>query len=932
MNIASRTAGWRDAIARQLASLPADAGPPWLAQLLTASEFAYEVLRREPSLVAELADLVADVRAPDQRWRMPDQEFSSALRRFRRRESLRLIARDLLGLDDVVATLHGSSELADTCIALALEQACAETAERHGVPRNDAGHPSRPVVYALGKLGGGELNFSSDVDLVFAYTSAAAGQDSDGARPIAADAWHARVVQRTAQLLGQVTVDGFSHRVDLRLRPFGQSGKPSLPLAAMEQYFQREGRDWERYAWLKARAVAGDVTAGEAFLAELRPFVYRRYLDYAAIDSLREMKAQIDAEVRRQDRLDDIKLGRGGIREIEFLVQVVQLVRGGREPSLRQRSLLAALAACAASGYIARDRAGRLREAYLFLRRLENRLQMLRDAQTQALPENDGDRERIAEALGFSGWPALLGQLSMQRDFVAGEFAQVLAPRPGAALSAAASDMLPVWRGFARDGAVATLEQAGVQVGAALQERLRALAGSPAVRDLSARASGRLDRLMAALLQRLAGGEGADEAAIAIVELLQVLLRRSNYLALLEQQPAALQRLFDLAHGSRWLVRQLTAEPLLLDDVFDPRAPSPPDDAGIEAAFAAVAESDDVEGVLAALAGTRNSLHFRLGLAMIDRRLPAVVVAARLARVAQAVLDRVLALALAEVARQHGWPGGASPLRSGLALIGYGSFGARELGFASDLDLVFVFDDAFGTVETEGGRSVVEGQRFYARAVQKLIAFLAVPLPGGSLYEIDARLRPDGAKGLLVTGLEGYAAYQRDRAWTWEQQALVRARFVAGDTVLGERFTALRAQALAQARDATSLREAVGAMRERLRRERDRSSVAAFDLKQGRGGLVDLEFLLQYLVLLHAAAHPSLLNESGSAALLSRFEALGLIEPDTATRLRSAHEHLLGRALACTLDARPRVAPPDAALDVATAAIADACARTFHDG
>lgn len=899
---------------QQLAALGPGKWPSWLPALLGVSDFAHDVLRRDADLRATLVSRVADTRPAAARWAGPADDFPAALRRFRQAESVRLIARDMTGLDTVESTLTGSSELAVTCIELALAEAVRAVTQRHGYLRDAMGVQQYPVVFALGKLGGGELNFSSDVDLVFAYEQG--GDDSDGARPLAPDAWHARVVQRTAQLLGDIDANGFVYRVDLRLRPFGQSGKPSLPFAAMETYFQREGRDWERYAWLKARAVAGDVVAGEQFLDTLRPFIYRRYLDYAAIDALRDMKAQIDLEVQRQDMLDDVKLGPGGIREVEFLVQVVQLVRGGREPVLRERGLLSALSACASGGYIASATAERLRGAYLFLRRIENRLQMLRDAQTQALPVDPNDRARIATGLGYADWPALRDELDAHRSFVSEEFAQVLAPRKPGRGNVASSAMLAVWQALADGrGSAVQMESAGIAISDMLHERLRALARSPGVQGLSSRARGRLDRLMAALLDRLRQhDENEDVAAAAIVDLLQVLLRRSNYLALLEQQPAALDRLFELARGSRWLVRQLVEQPLLLDDVFDSRAPEPPDPDEIRSALtAAAAMDDDAETVLTALAEVRTSLHFRLGLATIDDRLPAVDIASRLALIAQCVLDRTLALALADAVRTHGWPDGADARHSGLALIGYGSLGAGELGFASDLDLVFVFDPALGASETVG-RLPVEGQRFYARAVQKLIAYLAVPLPGGRLYEIDARLRPDGAKGLLVASLDSYAAYQRERAWTWEQQALVRARFVAGDPALGERFAALRASALSLPRESGVVREAVAQMRERLRRERDRSGDGRFDLKQGRGGLVDLEFLLQYLVLAHAARQPALLDAIGSAALIARARDAGLIDPAVADDLTRAQALLLGASLSRTLDASPRVVKPTARL------------------
>lgn len=954
--------GW---LARRLSAL-AFAQPPadWLPRLLLASDFAHDVLRRDAGVRDGLEALVADGRLPIARWLRGDGDFAAHLRRFRRGESLRLIARDLLGIDDVEATLTGASDLADTCIIQALAEAEAEIVRRHGVLRDAAGSVQRPVVFALGKLGGQELNFSSDVDLVFAY--AQGGPDSDGPRSLAADAWHGRVVQRCGQLLGEITADGFVYRVDLRLRPFGQSGKPALPFAAMEQYFQREGRDWERYAWLKARTVAGDVAAGDAFLDSLRPFVYRRYLDYNSIDALAEMKAQIDLEVQRQDLVDDIKLGPGGIREIEFLVQVVQLVRGGREPALRQRGLLAGLAACAQAGYVEPETAAMLADAYRHLRRIENRLQMLRDAQTQALPEDEDDRARIAWTLDYPNWSALRAELDRHRHAVRAEFAQVLAPRrEQAAGDSSHAAMLALWRALAdRQLDAVRLESAGVAIGDALFERLRNFGASPSVRALSARARERLDRLMAAMLQRLhTRDEDEDIAASAIVDLLQVLLRRSNYLALLAQQPAALDRLFDLARVSRWLVRHLIEHPVLLDDVFDPRSPTPPDQAEIATALAEAAAGNDSEPMLAALAETKTSLHFRLGLATIERSLPAVEIAARLAAVASGVLRHVLRLALADTVRVHGWPAGKESVpspdasvdasgsqegkpgpgpvdstsvddrrsevdRCGLALIGYGSLGGGEMGFASDLDLVFVFDKSLGKSETTG-RSPVEGQRFYARIVQKLIAYLAVPLPGGRLYEIDARLRPDGAKGLLVTSLDAYAEYQRERAWTWEQQALVRAGFVTGDGRVGAQFQSLRESMLCQQRDPHGLREAVVEMRERLRRERDRSRGHRFDLKQGPGGLVDLEFAVQYLVLRHAAAHPELTRCSNSAVLLRLLAEAGLIDRALLPTLLEAQDQLLHAALSRTLDDQPRIAPLAPRLAAATRAIENTVARVL---
>ncbi|MCK9488154.1 MAG: bifunctional [glutamate--ammonia ligase]-adenylyl-L-tyrosine phosphorylase/[glutamate--ammonia-ligase] adenylyltransferase [Xanthomonadales bacterium] len=927
--------GDRAWLERRITTLAMPDPPPWLPQLLLASDFAHDVLRRDGQVRSGLEDLVNDSRPLAQRCPQPvpaDMDFAVGLRRFRRAQSLRLITRDLLGLDTVEATLAGSSELADICIGLALEQAGNEISQRHGVLLDAAGEPSLPIVFALGKLGGRELNFSSDVDLVLAYREG--GPDSLGPRPLAPDAWHARLVQRLVQLLGEVSEEGFVHRVDLRLRPFGRSGRLSLPLAAMELYFQREGRDWERYAWLKARVVAGDIPAGEDFLATLRPFVYRRYLDYNALDALRQMKAQIDLEVKRQDLADDIKLGPGGIREIEFLVQVVQLVRGGREPELRRRGLLPALAACARAGYIDDQQTRTLHQAYLFLRRLENRLQMFADAQTHALPEAAEERERIAGAMGHDGWPALLTTLDEHRRKVRIEFAQVLGPDRQDATSASVDALHALWQSLMEERiGPGQLAEAGIVIDDSLYERLRTLAGSPGVRALSARSRRRLDRLMAALLGRLREDGDQRLAASAVIDLLQVLLRRSNYLALLAQQPAALQRLLQLAQGSRWLIRHLIEQPLLLDDVFDPRTPPPPDrDEIVQVLAQAVAAAgSDPERILGALAEARASLNFRLGLATIDRSLSAPEIADRLAAIAEGVVAHALVLALADTARVHGWPDGADPDRHGLVLVGYGSVGAAEMGFASDLDLVFLFDPRYGEVSSTGRQSV-EGHRFYARAVQKLIAYLAVPLPGGRLYEIDPRLRPDGAKGGLVTSLESWVAYQQQRAWTWEQQALVRSRIIAGDPELAARFVAARRQELCQPRQPEPLAQAVLQMRARLRQERDRSAAGVLDLKQGRGGLVDLEFILQYLVLAHASRWPELAGSGNTRQLLALLSGLDLLPTAQIGDLVEAHAVLLQAGLACTLDDRSRVVSDDGEVAAAAAAVASAWQQVLGQG
>ena len=866
-----------------------------VAQVVAASDFALETLRRQPDLLGFLADEDGAQALPMPQLCAEDAAaWPEQLRRYRAAESTRLVWRDVLGLDTVEATLAGSTRLAEHCLHLALQALEAEFARRHGVVRNAQGDVQRLVVFGLGKLGGGELNFSSDIDLVYAYPE---GGESDGARPLAAEDYFARLGQRLARLLDEPTVDGFSHRVDLRLRPFGSAGRVALSFAGMDQYFQREGRDWERYAWLKARAVAGDIAAGEHWLQTLRPFVYRRYLDYTALDGLREMKAAITAEVARREMADDIKRGTGGIREIEFLAQALQLIRGGREATLRERRLLPALRALVAARQISESDGQALIHAYCFLRRLENRLQMLRDAQTHVLPEDALDRLRIARGLGYPDWPALLDALQVQRARVAAEFGELLAPRqrelaPGA--------LTAYWRALPQAGEAQTLADAGFVEAATADASLRDFVQSSGVRSLSDAARARLDRVLPALLQAAVVSSQPDAALKRLLALLHAILRRASYLALLDEQPSALARLVDVVARSALLAERLALYPVLLDELLDARVGGPlPGRESLRDECDAALQEDDPEAALRMLNERRLALSFRIALAALDRRQPARESMRQLAALADAVVRVALRMVQRDVVAAHGEvPGGR------FAILGYGSLGGEELGFGSDLDLVFLFDAPVDAV-SDGARPLEAG-RWYARLAQKLVALLGVATGAGRLYDVDVRLRPDGAKGVLVSSLPSYRDYQRERAWTWEHQALVRARRVAGDDSLLATFDSIRAQTLSQARDVDTLRKEVGNMRLKMRAELDRSDAARFDLKQGAGGLVDLEFLLQYLVLQHAATHAALTVPRDTPGLIEALRATSLLGNEVADALLQVHATFVGEGLACTLDRRPR--------------------------
>ncbi|MGA9342484.1 MAG: bifunctional [glutamate--ammonia ligase]-adenylyl-L-tyrosine phosphorylase/[glutamate--ammonia-ligase] adenylyltransferase [Rhodanobacteraceae bacterium] len=899
-----------------------------LQRVLLASDFAYSCFLTDPFLLGpELVRLMGDPRHADARAGVlvavtDEASFRAELHRFRTREAVRLIWRDVNRLDRIEGILAGASVLAESCLEAALAQVESQIVPRHGLLRSCAGDVQRLVVIALGKLGGGELNFSSDIDLVFAYPETGS---SDGARPLDADQYFARVCQQLVNLLAERSADGYAFRVDLRLRPFGKAGRLAQSFAAMELYYQREGRDWERYAWIKARPVAGDKAAGARLLATLRPFVFRRYLDYNAFSGLREMKALIDAEVVRKDMSDHIKLGPGGIREIEFIVQLVQMIRGGREPALRARGLLPALTACEQRGYIPSGAARSLREAYRFLRLLENRLQMYADEQTHELPSSDEVRARIALALDYPDWPALARVLETHRAQVAEEFAALMAPAARARDEQSESPWPAVWRRLSNDGIRAEeLIAAGFDPPNDVITALQSLLSSPALASMSARSRGRLDRVLPALMAAAAGSVAPTACLVRLLGLVQAIARRTVYLTLLDEQPAALERVTEVFGHSAFLADHVTQHPLLLDELFanrlDRALPQRSDIAAEIARRLGALGAPDPEAEMLIVQEERLAALFRIGLAFLERRLDAVACARALADAADVVIGTVLTVAERHLLASHGRLDGHIGGATGLAVIGYGSLGGRELGFSSDLDLVFIYDGALTTTESDGEKPL-DGARYYARLAQRVIHLLTLPTRAGKPYEIDLRLRPEGGVGLLVTALDAYTAYQRDRARTWEHQALVRARAVAGDGTIARRFDEARSRLLAIAREPAVLCAEIVDMRARWREERDRSDATRLDLKHGPGALVDIEFLLQGLVLAHAHRHPVLMDSGDTTVLISAAARIGILTEVQAHDLAAAHVTMLHQALGCTLDGRSRVVPRTADLDQRTQSV-----------
>lgn len=888
-----------------------------LLPLLAASDFAFELLLRHPHWLEALVHRRPLPVVPFD----PTQPALSLLRR-QHAGALTAMAADLLDGALPQAICAQMSVLAAQGVEDALRFAETELAARHGLPASADGVTQRLVVYGMGKLGGGELNFSSDLDLVTAY---AEGGETAGTRPLDYQEFYARVTRRMSQLLSEPTAEGQAWRVDLRLRPFGQAGQLALSFAAMEHYFQREGRDWERYAWIKARPVAGDLAAGHGLLDALRPFVYRRYLDYAAFEGLREMKALIDAEVRRQALEDNLKLGPGGIREIEFMVQLEQLIRGGRLPDLRTSSTLAALQALGTHQVFAPHQAQSLRENYLLLRRVENRIQMLGNAQTHELPTDALKRARLAQTLRYSDWSSLKRQLDDCRAQVATLFSAAV---PGSQRTLAAPAQTPaagdqehqaaaheLWQQLQRDQSSSPTAPTGI--GSELWQQLQQFAESHAVRGMSARSRARLDRVVPILWALAQQTRQPEATATRLIEFLTAVARRTAYLALLAEQPAAARLLVRLIGASAWVARSITRTPLVLDELIDPRLLKEPVTAAqlaaqwqLERQGRARELDQDEEAEVEALKQFQQGVMLKLAAQFLFADLPAARVLKGLSDLADRVLAVVLEQASQSMQRQHG----RLPQGGGFAILGYGSLGGQELNFASDLDLVFLYDEALGEAESDGPRPL-DGHRWFVRLAQRILHLLTVATRAGPLYAVDTRLRPDGGKGLLVSACDRYERYQSSDAWTWEHQALVRARFVVGDVRLRRRFARVRAAALSAEREQRQLANEVAQMRARMRAELDRSDARMFDLKQGRGGLVDLEFALQAIVLgsgVEASARRPW--PTTTVGLLRRLRGTLLADTELLAR---AHARWTRLGLEATLAGQRRVVqlePEDAAL------------------
>ncbi len=854
-----------------------------LRYVLGLSPFMAQVLARDSALLRELPTwLQQDYRADSYRQRLqqllqscPDEQSGQrVLRQFRNQEMVYIAWRDFLATWDIEQSLEHLSELAEAIIVETYQWQYALCCQEWGTPYNQAGQAQPMLIIGMGKLGGGELNFSSDIDLIFTYPDN--GQTQGARRSIDNGQFFTRLGQRIIKMLDQPTVDGFCYRVDMRLRPFGDSGPLVMSYAALEDYYQEQGRDWERYAMVKARVMGREMHHQYQELRQmLRPFVFRRYIDFSAIQSLRRMKSMIRSEVRRRGLSNNIKLGAGGIREIEFVAQAFQLIRGGREPSLRQRGLLETLPAIGELELLTQQQVSQLTLAYRFLRRTENLLQAMEDKQTQTLPDKQEDQLRLTTAMGYSSWQELCTQLHHHMAQVHQVFMALIGDDEEDETNTAAhfhelwdmadkpDTLIPI---LTQDLAITEADNLAHSCVSFKQDLAKKTIG-PRGREV-------LNRLMPKVYQSIFSHPDAQFGLARVLHLLNRIATRTTYLELLDEYPAALDQLVRLCIASPMISEQLARYPILLDELIDPQHLYHPIDLGSYKSelsdFLARIPQEDMEQQMEALRQFKQIGMLKIAAADVAGVLPVMKVSDHLTYLAEAIVEAVINQAWLQVTAKHGVPDHLTEdSAKGFAVVGYGKVGGWELGYNSDLDIVFLHDCPV-TAMTQGAKPI-DGRQFYLRLAQRIIHLFSTRTSSGILYEVDTRLRPSGASGLLVSSLAAFSDYQHQEAWTWEHQALVRARMIYGEADLSARFEQIRHAVLCLPRDPEQLLQQVVEMRDKMRQHLAGKKVGRFMLKHDQGGITDIEFLAQYFVLRYSHQHPKLTRWSDNVRI---FESL----------------------------------------------------------
>jgi glutamate-ammonia-ligase adenylyltransferase len=867
-----------------------------MVRVFGASLFVSESCTRQPNLLIDLVnsgDLSIAYDSDHYRNRLADKpvaseaELMAELRRFRRREMVRIAWRDLAGWAELTATLSELSWLADACIQFALDFLYQELCRRCGTPLLANGQPQNIIVLGMGKLGAHELNFSSDIDLIFAFAEEGVLPDR---KETSYSEFFSRLCRSLVKVLDEITADGFVFRTDIRLRPFGDSGAVIMTFDGMENYYLTQAREWERYAMIKARQVAGDFETGKQLMAMLRPFVYRRYLDYGAFEELRSLKAQITQELRRKDRMENVKLGPGGIREIEFIGQAFQLIRGGSEKSLQTRGILDVLRLLGGMELLTLQDAERLQDSYCFLRRVENHIQQYQDRQTHDLPTGAAGREALAYSMNYPDWESFKQKLDQVRAGVHEVFDQVFSlsrqegkNQPSARIwncTADEPELLDSLAGYGFDDAQAALDA------------LRGFKSSVAVKRLTAKGAGVLDRLMPQLLDALRQVGNPDETLKRMLSLFEAVAGRTVYLALLYENPEALSQLLRLTSASSWISEFISRYPILLDELLDPRSLLEPlqkqDLTRQLKSLLAEVDVQDLEQTMILLRQFKHQQVLKVAAADIMGVLPLMVVSDYLTYIAESIVEQVIERVWLMLTEKHGCPPGSSIDAMGFAVLGFGKLGGIELGYGSDLDLVFLYDAEDGNAPTDGVKPI-SAALFYGRMGLKVRHMLDTKMLSGVLYEVDMRLRPSGDSGLLVSHINGYREYLFNQAWTWEHQALVRGRFIAGDPELKKKYEAIRREVLSLPRDTGALKKEVREMREKMRAALATKETDKFDLKQSKGGIADIEFLVQFGILDQAAKHQDISTYTDNVRLLQALAAVGFMSKENAGLLRAAY-------------------------------------------
>lgn len=872
-----------------------------LLAVLAFSDFVADNLQQHPEWQQRLVDQppCADEWQQYPQWlaqqSVPAETEAQVMRRlrlFRREMLVRIAWMQTLNLATTTQTLQQLSYLAELLIASARDWCWQQCCQEMGTPTNAQGETQPLLILGMGKLGGGELNFSSDIDLIFAWPEN--GHTVGGRRQLDNAQFFMRMGQRLIKLLDQPTIDGFVYRVDMRLRPFGDSGPLVLSFAALEDYYQEQGREWERYAMVKARLMGTEQPPySEELQRLLRPFIYRRYIDFSAIQSLRTMKGKIHREVRRRGLKNNIKLGAGGIRECEFIVQVFQLIRGGRERSLQTRSFLTALQSIEDLELLPKQQAQVLHSGYLFLRRLENLLQSIGDQQTQTLPEDELNRQRLAWAMGMEQWSLLVSTLDQVMQDIHAIFVELIGEEE------TCSERPPEhyshhWWLDAPD--LEELQEVTPQLTAEQQQQLLSslqhFQHDIGRKTVGPRGRQALDQLMPVILAEVTPRADAAATFSRLTEVLLSVASRSTYLELFIQYPGALKHLVRLCAASPMVATELARHPLLLDELLDPQTlyqPAPNNSYREELReYLLRIPQEDEEQQVEALRQFKLTQQLRIAAADIAGTLPVMRVSDHLTWLAEALLDVVVWQAWQLMVQRYGRPNHLTADQGpGFAVVGYGKLGGWELGYRSDLDLVFLHDCPAETVTT--GERSIEGRQFYLKMAQRIIHLFSTRTASGILYDVDARLRPSGAAGMLVTTFDAFADYQRQEAWTWEHQALVRARTVFGDQGLQQKFAQIRQSILCRRREVGQLTTEVAEMREKMLKHLGNKHLPKWDIKADQGGIIDIEFLAQYWVLRFAAESPDLTRWSDNVRIIEMLAQQGILTEQSAEALTQAY-------------------------------------------